>query len=1271
MPLVLRPLLRACCLLATCVAVSGQWVREANQTLALPADLGSTYVLEDALGGLTFTAPTCITAPPGESNRLFVVERGVQGNPQGPTGSNTEFNPQILSHANSRPAQIIRVEDLNTTPRRQATPFLRLQDVPGMFSAGVSGLYQKNESGLLSMAFHPLYAQNGYFFVFYSLSRNVGTVSAPNWRLFQRISRFRALGSAPYTAATTADPTSEVPLISQLDEMANHNGGDMAFGPDGYLYIALGDEGNFFGSFGNGIYINRDFFSAILRIDVDQRAGNLPPNPHSQPIAGALQNPFPSAVHAGTYRIPAGSDANPFIGRTQWHGQPIAPETVRTEFFAAGMRNPYRMSFDPATGRLFCGDVGERRREEVDLIVKGGDYGWWWKEGSIPQEAPDINHAPPDEAPSPPILSPVKPSPFTPAEIGYTEESYTDPIYEYAHLGKYGEARNCIIGGEVARGSGLAELYGKYLFADYVTGEIAALTETGGVWTRQTLMTGYPNITEFGRDPRTGDVLLVNHVTGTISRIARGAQVSAPPARLSQTGAFANLPLSGGSAATRSGTPLTPHAGLVGYAPNVPFWSDYAIKQRWFALTNLTDTVGFSADGAWTLPTGMVWVKHFDLDVVRGDPTSRRKLETRFLVKTATDVYGLTYRWREDQSDADLVPESGLSEVLSGSVPAQTWRFPNRSECRACHTGQGGFALSFNTRQLNRSHAFGGQTLNQISALSAAGYFDRPVSGVESLPALVPAGDTGRSLESRVRSYLAANCVQCHQPGGAARGNWDARPGTPTGEAGLINGALLNTGDDPLNRFLVPGNPGASMVLHRLRGEGMTRMPPLGTSERDLAAEQLLTDWINSPELVPIVPNLHAPQISSVSNQTVDEGIPLTVTLAGSDADVPAQTLSYGLVSGPPGMTVTPGGVVSWTPKETQGGATENVAVQVTDNGVPPLSVTQSFQVTVRDVPQLGRTVWQLGVDSPSSAPGSVQSAEFSVENGLNDLAPGRVTRLPGDPQYGDATSNPKADDDYYFGGVYPAGFNQLGSLLRVPNDEPFNAWERALTQSDRTNRLHFLLGSAQVAGGTQFRLRTDIAGGGWMMGSSVQPGFGEHDHVVRFRNGAGVATILASHRLTRITNLVVDFTAAQVTATLGANSLELVRPGPLTAAASWLVYDQLRLEVVSSDPPPPEPIYLKPSGFANTGTLTHGQVSLEGIRYLTLTYGRPAPLPIGANYRIEMSSNLVHWAAADVVVVSDPVSDGWETVTVRDRTPLDQGSPRFLRVHVEPATPP
>ncbi len=205
-----------------------------------------------------------------------------------------------------------------------------------------------------------------------------------------------------------------------------------------------------------------------------------------------------------------------------------------------------------------------------------------------------------------------------------------------------------------------------------------------------------------------------------VKRLARsGTSGTAPPAALSATGAFSNL------------TTLTPNAGLVAYAPNVDFWSDYAIKSRWFAIKNLTDTVGFSADGNWTLPTGMVWVKHFDIDLERGNPATRRRLETRFLVKTATDIYGLSYRWNNIQSgtqtDATLVAEDGANLTLNltvGSSPAtQTWRFPSRTECRICHTAVGGFALSFNTRQLNRTHTYGAQTLNQIGALSGAGYF--------------------------------------------------------------------------------------------------------------------------------------------------------------------------------------------------------------------------------------------------------------------------------------------------------------------------------------------------------------------------------------------------------------------------------------------------------------------------------------------------------------------------------------------------------------------
>jgi mono/diheme cytochrome c family protein len=181
---------------------------------------------------------------------------------------------------------------------------------------------------------------------------------------------------------------------------------------------------------------------------------------------------------------------------------------------------------------------------------------------------------------------------------------------------------------------------------------------------------------------------------------------------------------------------------------------------------------------------------------------------------------------------------------VPSSSPAQTWRYPSRTECRICHTQVGGYALSFNTRQLNREQLFGAQTLNQISALSSAGYFSSPVGSVNNFPAFAAAGDTAASREWRVRSYLAVNCIQCHQPGGASTGTWDARATTPTDLANLINGALVNDGGDPANRWCIAGDTGHSMILKRLAGNGVPRMPQLGSNERDLAAEQLIADWI-------------------------------------------------------------------------------------------------------------------------------------------------------------------------------------------------------------------------------------------------------------------------------------------------------------------------------------------------------------------------------------------------------------------------------------------
>ena len=751
-----------------------QLIRQsANLTLPTELPRATGYATENALGNLSFNDPLDIASPPGVSDKLFVVER----------------------------SQGIQVVDLNTLTK---STFMNLRSY---LRAQGRSLQSNSENGILSLAFHPNYNQNGYFYLFYSL--NTGG-------LHQRVARFQATGRpGNYNAATRADPSTEAPLITQRDQAGNHNGGDMEFGPDGYLYISTGDEGGGGDAYDNSRHIAKDFFGGILRIDVDSKPGSIAPQPHDESSTGTAGD---SAITPGSYRIPPD---NPFVALSQgsgatvtYNGFTVQRNKIRTEWYAIGLRNPWRMSIDPETGRIFTADVGQGAYEEIDLITPGFNGGWSWREG---------DHA---------YASGPGPSP--PAR--YRAD---DPIYEYDRTNN-GTSNDSVIfgtsvtGGVVYRGDRLPELFGKYLFCDYNSGYIAALTEQAdGTWTGERLGRD-TRVASWGYDPRNGDALLCDLSSGQIERLRRtGVQGNAPPATLSETGAFSDL-----------GT-LAPAPGLVAYEPNVAFWSDYAVKSRWFAVRNAVDVVQFDPAGSWGLPSGMVWVKHFDFETTRGDPSTRRRLETRFLVKTGEDVYGLTYKWREDQSDADLVAEEGLSEIIPGSAPLQTWHYPSRSDCRSCHTEAGGFALGFNTRQMNKENRYGAQSLNQIVALRSAGYLDGPTADPATLPALAPADANEVSVEWRVRSYLEANCSQCHQPGAPAPGHFDARASTPTDLASLINGILVNDLGDEANRFLVPGDAAHSVVLKRLQGTGSLRMPPLSSNEVDPQAVDLLTQWIN------------------------------------------------------------------------------------------------------------------------------------------------------------------------------------------------------------------------------------------------------------------------------------------------------------------------------------------------------------------------------------------------------------------------------------------
>jgi glucose/arabinose dehydrogenase len=391
----------------------------------------TTYRTEEAFPGLTFNQPLGFATPPGENDRLFIVEK---------------------------PGRIQTVTGLASSPVKQQFLDLSARVLTG------------GEQGLLGLAFHPDFATNRYFYVFYCTTATTGAGSGAH----NRLSRFTAL-AAP---ATNADIlATEVPLISQFDEAANHNGGDLHFGTDGYLYVALGDEGGANDQYNNSQRIDKDFFSGLLRIDVDLRANNLAPSPHP-------------AVHAGTYRVPAD---NPFITATAFNGVSVNPANVRDEFWAVGLRNPWRFSFDAPTGRLFVGDVGQSAREEIDLVMPGGNYGWSYREGLV--AGPRSN--PPAGA------------------------VFVDPIWDADR-----SVAGSITGGLVYRGSRFADLAGRYIFADYVQSRVFAMTlpASGPVQVQALLTESTP--AALGADPRNGDILIASLGNGVIRRLVVDA---APP----------------------------------------------------------------------------------------------------------------------------------------------------------------------------------------------------------------------------------------------------------------------------------------------------------------------------------------------------------------------------------------------------------------------------------------------------------------------------------------------------------------------------------------------------------------------------------------------------------------------------------------------------------------------------------------------------------------------------------------------------------------------
>lgn len=307
-----------------------------------------------------------------------------------------------------------------------STPFL---DISGK-------VHMEGESGLLGMTFHPDYIHNRRFFVNYVRQLADGTLQTV-------IAEFQASLTNP----DLADSGSERDLLFVPQPFSNHKAGQLAFGPDGDLYFGLGDGGGAGDPFGNG-QNTHTLLGKMLRIDV-----NSPPSPGLQ------------------YAIP--SD-NPFV---KGGGSP--------EIFAYGFRNPWRFSFDRPTGRLFVGDVGQDKYEEVDVVQKGGNYGWNTMEGM---------HC------------------FSPP-TGCDETGLLLPISEYDH-----SAGQAVIGGYVYHGSAIPKLQGTYVFAD-LTGKMFALNQdTTGTWNRSLLLSPGTDISSLGQD-QTGELYVIEISNGTVMKL--------------------------------------------------------------------------------------------------------------------------------------------------------------------------------------------------------------------------------------------------------------------------------------------------------------------------------------------------------------------------------------------------------------------------------------------------------------------------------------------------------------------------------------------------------------------------------------------------------------------------------------------------------------------------------------------------------------------------------------------------------------------------------
>lgn len=647
--------------------------------------------------------------------------------------------------------------------------------------------------------FDPDFAENQYVYLTF--------IDGPNLEEGTRVARFQLSGGA----TPKIDPATEVEIIRW--KSGGHNGGCLKFGPDGMLYISTGDaappsppDGY---NTGQGV---DDLLSCILRLDVSKTSAENP------------------------YDIP---QDNPFVEM----------DDARSEIYAFGFRNPWRMSFNAETGELWVGDVGWELWEMVFRVVSGGNYGWSVTEG--PQ----------------PVRTDLKtgPGPVIPAVTAH----------------HHSEARS-ITGGFVYRGIH-QDLKGKYVYGDYVTGTLWALTNEGNeIVSQQEIVHSNIKVIAFGEDSK-GELLVLDYAGGIYKLEGNPVQMDTSrfPRTISATGIFSE------------GT--EPVSGVFEYSLAHPQWQDGATAEYAIGLP-VEENVMLQRNGTMLYPEGTTLVK--TLSISESGKKSDTRLETQVMFLENAQWKFYTYAWRDDQSDADLVQAQGrLRKIIVddplavGGKRELEWRYHSRSECMTCHNSRA-TVLGFVLPQLN---AYSGkpadQHRGQVHTLIDKGVIQllNPVGGKENAHSVTGLMENlpefhspfSSDKEAAVKTYLAANCSHCHRPSAGGNATIDLQYQTLWENMKLINHRPTRGSFGIQDaRIISAGDPTGSVLLYRLSTSGMGHMPHLGAKSPDAMAIDLFKRWIEEldvPQADELTVNVDPQLISSRASQSVSGALAIAL----------------------------------------------------------------------------------------------------------------------------------------------------------------------------------------------------------------------------------------------------------------------------------------------------------------------------------------------------------------------------------------------------------